>query len=118
MTSSGGLFHLTVGWIPTVTAMGYINFYAQVRAVNLGLSLEQRIHVWLVEGQNQGRPRSACREAQPISFVVALFEERRPVSSARWGVGRSCPSVQRRELARETDADLRAEHFVAVPRVS
>jgi hypothetical protein len=37
----------TVGWIPTVTAMGYINFYAQVRAVNLGLPFEQRIHVWL-----------------------------------------------------------------------
>jgi hypothetical protein len=37
----------TVGWIPTVTAMGYINFYSQVRAVNLGLPLEQRIHVWL-----------------------------------------------------------------------
>jgi hypothetical protein len=37
----------TVGWIPTVTAMGYINLYAQVRAVNLGLPLEQRIHVWL-----------------------------------------------------------------------
>src|SRR6202051_4687492 len=25
----------TVGWVPTVTAMGYLNFYAQVRAVNL-----------------------------------------------------------------------------------
>ncbi len=37
----------TVGWNPTVTAMGYINFYAQVRAVNLGLPPEQRIHVWL-----------------------------------------------------------------------
>jgi hypothetical protein len=37
----------TVGWIPTVTAMGYINFYAQVRAVNRGLPPEQRIHVWL-----------------------------------------------------------------------
>jgi hypothetical protein len=37
----------TVGWIPTVTALGYINFYAQVRHVNLGLPPEHRIHIWL-----------------------------------------------------------------------
>ena len=27
----------TAGWIPTVASLGYINFYAQVRVVNLGL---------------------------------------------------------------------------------
>lgn len=37
----------TVGWIPTVVALGYMNFYAQVRAVNQELPPEQRIHVWL-----------------------------------------------------------------------
>jgi hypothetical protein len=37
----------TVGWIPTVSYLGYMNFYAQVRAVNLSLPPEQRIHVWL-----------------------------------------------------------------------
>jgi hypothetical protein len=37
----------TVGWFPTVTAMGYLNFYAQVRAVNAGLPRNQQIHVWL-----------------------------------------------------------------------
>lgn len=37
----------TVGFIPTVTALGYLNFHAQVRAVNLGLPLDQRFHVWL-----------------------------------------------------------------------
>ena len=37
----------TVGWIPTVVALGYMNFYAQVRAVNEELPPEQRIHVWL-----------------------------------------------------------------------
>jgi hypothetical protein len=37
----------TVGWIPTVTYLGYMNFYAQVRAVNLSLPPEQRIRVWL-----------------------------------------------------------------------
>jgi hypothetical protein len=38
-----------VGWIPTVTGLGYMNFYAQVRAANLTLPPEQRIHVWLGE---------------------------------------------------------------------
>jgi hypothetical protein len=37
----------TVGWIPTVTALGLINFYAEVRAANLTLPSSQRIHVWL-----------------------------------------------------------------------
>ena len=37
----------TVGWFPTVTALGYMNFFAEVRAVNSGLAPSQRIHVWL-----------------------------------------------------------------------
>jgi hypothetical protein len=39
----------TVGWSPTVTALGYLNFFAQVRAVNEGLPLSERIHIWLGE---------------------------------------------------------------------
>ena len=37
----------TVGWIPTVTRLGYLNFFAQVRAVNQNLKPANRIHVWL-----------------------------------------------------------------------
>lgn len=36
-----------VGWFPTVTALGYLNFYAAVRAANLELSVDGRIRVWL-----------------------------------------------------------------------
>ena len=36
-----------VGWFPTVTALGYLNFYAAVRAVNAKLPVGARIHVWL-----------------------------------------------------------------------
>jgi hypothetical protein len=39
----------TVGWVPTVTALGYLNFFAQVRAVNEGLPFSERIHIWLGE---------------------------------------------------------------------
>jgi len=37
----------TVGWIPTVTGLGYINFYAQIREINRTLAPTKRIHVWL-----------------------------------------------------------------------
>jgi hypothetical protein len=42
-----------VGWIPTVTGLGYANFFAQVRAVNLGLPPDRRIHVWLARGTTE-----------------------------------------------------------------
>ena len=64
----------TVGWIPTVAALGYINFYAQVREVNQGLPPEQRIHVWL------GDPPVDWSRIQPksdLSQVIGnLFKER------------------------------------------
>jgi hypothetical protein len=64
----------TVVWIPTVTALGYINFYAQVREVNQGLPPEQRIHVWL------GDPPvdwSKIRSKSDLSQVIGnLFRER------------------------------------------
>ena len=36
-----------VGWFPTVTALGYLNFFAAVRAANLKLPVTDRIHIWL-----------------------------------------------------------------------
>jgi len=38
-----------VGWIPTVTGLGYVNFFVQVRTINLSLLPEQRVRVWLGE---------------------------------------------------------------------
>ena len=38
-----------VGWIPTVTGLGYVNFFVQVRTINLSLPPEQRVRVWLGE---------------------------------------------------------------------
>ena len=56
-----------VGWFPTVTAMGYLNFYATVRAVNLKLPVEDHIHVWL-----GGKPIgwSTIRTKEDLSKVV------------------------------------------------
>ncbi|HEY4030734.1 MAG TPA: hypothetical protein VGM25_10345 [Caulobacteraceae bacterium] len=38
-----------VGWVPTVTLMEYMDFFAAVRAANAKSPPEQRIHVWLGE---------------------------------------------------------------------
>jgi hypothetical protein len=38
-----------VGWVPTVTGLGYVNFFVQVRTINLSLPPEQRVRVWLGE---------------------------------------------------------------------
>jgi hypothetical protein len=38
-----------VGWIPTVTGLGYMNFFVQVRTINLSLPPDRRIRVWLGE---------------------------------------------------------------------
>ncbi|HVY89084.1 MAG TPA: hypothetical protein VG942_09470 [Hyphomonadaceae bacterium] len=37
----------TVGWVPVIPSIGYINFFASVRAANRSLPADQRIHVWL-----------------------------------------------------------------------
>jgi hypothetical protein len=55
------------GWLPTVTALGYQNFFAAVRAVNLTLPVNKRIHVWL-----GGRPVawSTIRTKEDLSHFL------------------------------------------------
>jgi len=55
-----------VGWIPTVTGLGYANFFAQVRAVNLGLPPDRRIHVWLGEPPIDWSKIKTKADFQPI----------------------------------------------------
>jgi hypothetical protein len=69
----------TVGWIPVVRSVGYINFFAQVRMVNLGLPPEQRIHVWLgepeidwskINSHAEWDRLDATRESYPVNVIV------------------------------------------------
>src|SRR5215472_191563 len=53
----------TAGWVPGPTSLGYINFFANVRAANRGLAPEHRIKVWSVW--------SPARRPMP-SFIWAL----------------------------------------------
>lgn len=64
-----------VGWFPTVTALGYLNFYAAVRAANLKVPIGDRIHVWL-----GGKPVdwSTIKTTDDLSKVVGGDGDRFP----------------------------------------
>jgi hypothetical protein len=56
----------TAGWVPGPTSLGYINFFANVRAANRGLAPEHGIKVWL------GEPKSIGPKSKP-SRTSCLF---------------------------------------------
>ena len=56
----------TAGWVPGPTFLGYINFFANVRAANRGLAPEHGIKVWL------GEPKSIGPKSKP-SRTSCLF---------------------------------------------
>jgi hypothetical protein len=69
----------TVGWVPTVQALGSINLYAVIRAVNQSLPPQSRIKVWLGEPPIDWSQIKTAADFQPIlqqrdSYLLALIE--------------------------------------------
>jgi hypothetical protein len=60
----------TVGWIPGATSLGYVNFYANVRAANLKLPRERRIKVWL------GDPKVDWSKINSMEDITPLLGQR------------------------------------------
>ena len=67
-----------VGWSPTVTGLGYVNFFVQVRTINLSLPPEQRVRVWLgepvidwpkVKTREDVIPAMSQRDSYPASII-------------------------------------------------
>ena len=67
-----------VGWVPTVWSLGYMRFYAAVRAANLALPPEQRIRIWLgepdidwstVQTREALEPLLAARDSHPANLI-------------------------------------------------
>jgi hypothetical protein len=67
-----------VGWIPTVTGLGYANFFVQVRTINLSLPPEQRVRVWLgepaldwskVKTREDIMPAMSQRDSYPATII-------------------------------------------------
>jgi hypothetical protein len=68
----------TVGWFPTVQALGSINLYATVRAINQALPPEKRIKVWLgdppidwsqIKTNSDWLPLQAQRDDYPSELI-------------------------------------------------
>jgi hypothetical protein len=55
----------TPGWVPGPTRLGYINFFANVRAANLQLPVERRIKVWLGEPKIDWSKINSFQDLQP-----------------------------------------------------
>ena len=55
-----------VGWIRGPFALGYVNFFANVRAANLKLPAEQRIRVWLGDPKIDWTRINSFQDLQPI----------------------------------------------------
>ncbi len=67
----------TVGWIPTVTALGYINLFAQIRAVNMAAQPSRRIHVWLGDPPidwSQVKTRADVKLSERERFPATLIK--------------------------------------------
>jgi hypothetical protein len=67
-----------VGWIPTVTGLGYANFFVQARTTNLSLPPEQRVRIWLgepvldwskVKTQEDINPAMSQRDTYPATII-------------------------------------------------
>jgi hypothetical protein len=55
----------TAGWFPGPTALGYVNFFANVRAANLKLPPGHRIKVWLGDPKVDWSKINSFRDIQP-----------------------------------------------------
>lgn len=67
----------TLGWLPTVTNVGYLNVFAVIRAANRGLPPKEQIHVWLGEPaidwsrikSSQDLPKFTQRDQHPAELI-------------------------------------------------
>ena len=92
----------TVGWLPVVTAIGYPNFFAQVRETNLALPPQQRIHVWLGEpvidwsnlkSQADWQMLDDTRDIKPAEVIEKQILAREKKALVIYGAGHFLPPV-------------------------
>lgn len=67
----------TLGWLPTVTNIGYLNVFAEIRRVNKAQPPAEQIHVWLGEPSidwkqiksSKDLPQFAQRDLHPAELI-------------------------------------------------
>ena len=55
-----------VGWLPGPFSLGYVNFFANVRAANLKLPADRRIKVWLGDPEVDWSKINSFQDIQPF----------------------------------------------------
>jgi hypothetical protein len=92
----------TVGWIPVVPSDGYINFYAQIREINLSLPLQDRIHVWLgdpkidwskIKSHADWQALNQTRDSHPAELIKREILARGKKALIIYGGGHFFPAV-------------------------
>src|SRR5579872_496272 len=60
----------TPGWVPGPTRLGYINFFANVRAANVALPAERRLKIWL------GEPKIDWSKINSFQYFEPFIDKR------------------------------------------
>jgi hypothetical protein len=85
-----------VGWVPTVTGLGYVNFFVQVRTTNLSLPPEQRVRVWLgeppidwsrIKTREDFMPVMSQRDSYPAAIIKREILAKRKKALVIYGAG-------------------------------
>ena len=110
----------TVGWVPTVTSLGYMNFYAEVRAVNLTLPPKEHIHVWLGDppvawAKVKARadlPQLASRDQYPADLIKTVILAQKRKALVIYGSGHLFGNASLKTLVEQSYPD---SFFVVTP---
>jgi hypothetical protein len=113
-----------VGWVPTVTALGSINIFPEVRSVNQTLPPEKRIKVWLGEPPIDWSQIKTKADWQPLNdnrdgFVASVIQ-REILSKGKkaliiYGAGHLGRNPEQRNLRAILDASNPGTLYVVSP---
>lgn len=113
-----------VGWVPTVQGLGYINFYAQVRAANLALPADKRIRVWLGEPQidwtkiktrEDWQRVAAFRDTHAAQVIEHEILEKHRKALVIYGTGHFGPPIETLEQTQRWTAAMNKKLGVETP---
>lgn len=92
----------TVGWVPSIPSNGYVNFYAQVREINLTLPPRNRIRVWLgdpkidwasIQNHAEWQALNLTRDSHPADLIKREILARGKKALIIYGDGHFFPAV-------------------------
>jgi len=113
-----------VGWVPTVQGLGYINFYAQVRAANLTLPPDKRIRVWLgepeidwskIKTREDWQRVAAFRDTHAAQVIMRGILEKHHKALVIYGTGHFGAPMESLEQTQRWTADMNKKLGIETP---